>query len=127
MARAAAMRFPGILGYGPANERGRPSPTDADLPAQAVAAFFEFVEIRSGRRGDSSPADSHIRLQYDAMRYGRAGIPETWLVDVPDQTVTVYTGPAPDGYAREQVLRCGDRIVAMAIAELGFPVDDVFG
>ena len=109
MARAAAMRFPGILGYGPptSNERGRTSPTDADLPAQAVAAFFEFVEIRSGRRGDFSPADSHIRLQYDAMRYGRAGIPETWLVSVPDQTVTVYTGPAPDGYAREQVLRCG--------------------
>lgn len=62
-----------------------------------------------------------------APRYGRAGVPETWLVDVAARTVTVYTGPGPEGYARGQVLRGGDRVVAAAVAELGFPVDDIFG
>ena len=69
-------------------------------------------------------------LDYDRMekvpRYGKAGIPETWLVDVEARTVTVYTGPGPEGYAREQLLRCGDRIAAAAIAGLGFPVDEIF-
>ena len=69
-------------------------------------------------------------LHFDRMekvpRYGRAGIPETWLVDVEARTVTVYAGPGPEGYAREQVLRCGERIAATAIGALGFPVDEIF-
>ena len=74
-------------------------------------------------------ADSslHFDRSEKAPRYGRAGIPETWLVDFAARTVTVYNDPGPGGYAREQVLPCGDRIVAKAIAELGFPVDDIFG
>ena len=70
-------------------------------------------------------------LQYDrgekVPRYGKAGIPETWLVNVAARTVTVWTGPGPEGYARERVLRCGERITASAVAELDFPVDDIFG
>ena len=74
-------------------------------------------------------ADSSLR--YDRLeklpRYGRAGIPETWLVDVEARTVTVCTGPGADGYARQQVRERGDRLAATSVPELGFPVDDVFG
>ena len=70
-------------------------------------------------------------LQYDrgekVPRYCKAGIPETWVVDVDARTVTAYTSPGPEGYAHEQVLRCGERITASAVAELDFPVDDIFG
>ena len=70
-------------------------------------------------------------LQYDrgekVPRYGKAGIPETWVVDVDARTVTAYTSPGPEGYAHEQVLRCGERITASAVAELDFLVDDIFG
>ena len=73
-------------------------------------------------------ADSSLR--YDRLekvpRYGKAGIPETWLVDVEARTVTVYTGPGPGGYAREELLRCGDRIAATVVANLGLPVDEIF-
>lgn len=62
-----------------------------------------------------------------APRYGRTGIPEPWLVDVEARTVTVYTVPGPDEYARERLFRCGDRIAATAVADLDFPVDDIFG
>ena len=47
-------------------------------------------------------------------------------MDVDARTVTAYTGPGPEGYAREQVLRCGERIKASAVAELDFAVDDIF-
>ena len=74
-------------------------------------------------------ADSSLR--YDrlekAPRYGKAGIPETWLVDVDAVAVTVYTAPGPNGYARQQVRRRGDELAATSVPELGFPVDDLFG
>ena len=74
-------------------------------------------------------ADSSLR--YDRVekvpRYGQAGIPETWLVDIAAGVVNVYTGPGPDGYAGEQVLRRGDDLVATSVRDLRFPVDDVFG
>ena len=73
-------------------------------------------------------ADSSLR--YDRLqkvpRYGRAGIPETWLVDVDAVTITAYTGPCPDGYANRQVRHRGDEIVATRAPEIRFSVDDVF-
>ena len=54
-------------------------------------------------------------------------MPETWVVDVSARTVTAYTGPGPEGYARERVLRCGERITASAVAGLDFAVDEIFG
>ena len=60
-------------------------------------------------------------------RYGKAGIPATWLVDLAAQTVTVYTGPGPDGYADEQLRRRGDAIAATGVPEIGLLVDEMFG
>ena len=74
-------------------------------------------------------ADSSLR--YDrtekAPRYGRAGIPETWLVDVGAGTVTVYSEPGPEGYARQQGRRRGERIVSASVPDFDLAVDDVFG
>lgn len=74
-------------------------------------------------------ADSSLR--YDRLeklpRYGRAGIPETWLVDVEARTVTVCTGPGADGYAQQHVRRRDDTLAAPSVPDFGFPVDDVFG
>ena len=73
-------------------------------------------------------ADSSLR--YDRAekvpRYGRAGIPETWLVDVEAGTVTVYTDPGPEGYARQQVRQRGEQMVASSVPELRLAVDDLF-
>ena len=74
-------------------------------------------------------ADSSLR--YDRLekvpRYGQAGIPETWLVDVEARAVTVCTGPGAGGYAQQQVRRRGDRLAPAGVPDLGFAVDDVFG
>ena len=74
-------------------------------------------------------ADSSLR--YDRAekvpRYGRAGIPETWLVEVEAGTITVYTEPGPEGYARQQVRNRGERVVAASVPDLRLAVDDIFG
>ena len=74
-------------------------------------------------------ADSSLR--YDRAekvpRYGGAGIPETWLVEVEAGTITVYTEPGPEGYARQQVRRRGERVVASGVPDLRLAVDDIFG
>lgn len=73
-------------------------------------------------------ADSSLR--YDRVekvsRYGKAGIPGTWLVDLSAETVTVYTGPGPDGYTDEHLYRRGDTIVAAGVPEIGLQVDEMF-
>ena len=74
-------------------------------------------------------ADSSLR--YDRLekipRYGGAGVPETWLVDVAAGTVTAYTEPGPEGYAAERVLRLGDVLAAAAVPALRVPVAEIFG
>ena len=70
-------------------------------------------------------------LLYDrlekAPRYGRAGIPEMWIVDVGAKTVTVYTGPGPEGYGRERIVSGGETVTSTGVAGLRLPVDEMFG
>ena len=68
----------------------------------------------------------HDRME-KAPRYGAAGIPEAWLVDVSGEAVTVYGGPGPDGYTEEWLLRRGDEVGSVAVAGLRLPVDAIFG
>ena len=74
-------------------------------------------------------ADSSLRYDRTAKapRYARAGIPETWIVDVQAGTVTVCADPGPQGYARRQVRRRGERIAAAGVPDPGLAVDDVVG
>ena len=70
-------------------------------------------------------------LLYDqvekAPRYATAGIPEAWLVDVSGETITVYTAPGSNGYSEERLLRRGEEVASVAVAELRLPVDEIFG
>ena len=74
-------------------------------------------------------ADSSLR--YDRAekvpRYGRAGVPETWLVDVEAGTLTAYTDSGPEGYAQQQVWRQGERLNASRVPDLDLAVNDLFG
>jgi Uma2 family endonuclease len=42
--------------------------------------------------------------------YGRAGIPNYWIVNLLDRQVEVYTDPAPTGYASRQDFASGQQI-----------------
>jgi len=54
--------------------------------------------------------DQGIKLRI----YAAAGIPVYWIVNIPDDTVEVYTQPVGTGdqatYARRQILRTGDNL-----------------
>jgi Uma2 family endonuclease len=60
--------------------------------------------------------------------YARAGIPEYWVVDVPNRAVEVYTAPeAAEGrYHSLRTLRVGETLTASALPGLSLPVAELF-
>lgn len=40
--------------------------------------------------------------------YARAGVPEVWLVNIPDGRIEVYSRPSVDSYARAEIFGRGD-------------------
>jgi Uma2 family endonuclease len=59
--------------------------------------------------------------------YARAGIPEVWLVVLPDERVEVYRRPTPGGYQEVQQLGRGARVATASLPDLALPVDDLLG
>jgi len=57
--------------------------------------------------------------------YGKAGVPEMWLVDIPQRRVEVYRSPSRDGYGSVRYASPGEMVslatfpdVALQVAEL---------
>ncbi len=59
--------------------------------------------------------------------YARSGIPEVWLIDLQQETLTVYRDPTPDGYRTARVLHRGDSIAPAAFPERALAVVDLLG
>ena len=74
-------------------------------------------------------ADTSLSYDRDEKipRYGRAGIPEAWLVDVQAGTVTVFTEPHAGGYGQQRVLSRGQDIVSESVEGMRLQVDEVLG
>ncbi len=74
-------------------------------------------------------ADTSLRYDRDEKMplYGRAGIPEAWLIDVQAQTITVFTEPHAGGYGQERVVARGQEITSLAVEGLRLQVDEALG
>ena len=74
-------------------------------------------------------ADTSLSYDRDEKmpRYGRAGIPESWLVDVQSGTITVFTEPHAGGYGQQRVLSRGQGIVSESVEGMRLQVDEVLG
>ncbi len=59
--------------------------------------------------------------------YARAGIPETWLADLPGDAIERHTEPAEDGYGLVRRVRRGELLESVVLPELVIRVDDVLG
>lgn len=57
--------------------------------------------------------------------YARAGIPELWIINLPDRLVEVYREPSQSGYRRIDKLGPGERLSIQAFPDVSFSVDDV--
>ena len=74
-------------------------------------------------------ADTSLSYDRDEKMplYGRAGIPEAWLIDVQSGTITVFTEPHAGGYGQERIQSPGLDIVSQGVEGLRVRVDEVVG
>lgn len=49
-----------------------------------------------------------------AKLYARAGIPQYWVVDVPERCIEAHTDPTPDGYRHFEVYKVGTSVPSPA-------------
>jgi Uma2 family endonuclease len=108
--------------------RSRPYPDVAVLRRRADY-------YRSGKPGPADTfllievADTSLRrdrsLKFPA--YGRAGIAQTWIVDVNGEVVIAGAGPGPEGYADVAVHRRGHRLAVPAFPDVTLTVEEILG
>jgi Uma2 family endonuclease len=72
-------------------------------------------------------ADSSLNYDRDvkAHIYGRAGIPETWVLNLPGDCIERFLEPGPNGYAQHTVLRRGDKVSPVSLPDMELAVDDL--
>jgi Uma2 family endonuclease len=74
---------------------------------------------------------SDTTLEYDRKvkvpLYARAGIPETWVVNLPEECVEVFTDLAGGAYQTFNSYARGDELQSRALASLRLSVADVLG
>jgi Uma2 family endonuclease len=85
-----------------------------------------------------SPEYTHIvievadeSLDYDqnvkGRLYGRAGVPEYWLVDLGGERITVYREPMSDGYRAIRFFLRGESLSPAFAPDLVVEVDAILG
>lgn len=57
--------------------------------------------------------------------YGRAGVPEVWIVNLNELTVEVYREPNFTGYAAKTILRPGDQAKPLAFPDVAVDVAEL--
>lgn len=97
-----------------------------------------LVRVEAGHYADAHPRPADVLLIIEVAQssqafdrdikiphYARAGIRETWLVDIALQQVEIYRGPAPLGYREKSVSRRGQSIVPQAFPQEAVNVDEM--
>jgi Uma2 family endonuclease len=59
--------------------------------------------------------------------YAAAGIPETWLLDLPADRLRVYRGPEGREYRSVQILARGSTVAPMAFPDIEIAIDEILG
>lgn len=86
---------------------GHPTPED----------IFLLVEVAE----TSSEPDRRVKVPL----YARSGIPEVWLVDLEQETITAYLDPSSDGYRTAQVFRRGESLAPSAFPDRPISINDI--
>jgi Uma2 family endonuclease len=74
-------------------------------------------------------ADSSVEYDRNIKMplYARAGIPEVWLVNLPKETVEIYTEPREGDYREIQLVKRGEPLAAKSIPNLTIDSGDILG
>jgi Uma2 family endonuclease len=57
--------------------------------------------------------------------YGRAGVPEVWIVDLPGEVIEIYRDPTPSGYAHVGRVARGGAVAPAAFPHIVLSVDTI--
>jgi len=72
---------------------------------------------------------SDTTLDYDLQEklpaYGRAGIPEVWIVNLKNGTIEIYLEPHFTGYGSRAVLRASERAVPRTFPDVTIQVGEL--
>jgi Uma2 family endonuclease len=72
---------------------------------------------------------SESSLRYDRVRkqrvYARSGVPEYWIVNIPERCIETYAEPHGDSYARSARYEVGQTLRIEAFPEVEIAVSDV--
>lgn len=90
-------------GYGAAH----PTPADVLLVIEVADSSLEY--------------DRNIK----AHIYGRSGVPETWVRNLPEDCIERFTEPGPDGYAQHTIHRRGETLTPVVLPDLELAVADL--
>ena len=71
----------------------------------------------------SGPKDRRVKIPL----YARAGIRETWLIDIPGLLIEQHRNPVDGVYSERLILRPGQSIAPAAFPELVLTVSDILG
>jgi Uma2 family endonuclease len=97
----------------------KPAPDDYTSRHPRPEEVFLLIEV------------SETTLEYDRNEklpaYGRAGIPEVWILNLNDRTLEVYREPHFTGYGSVQTLRAGDTAVPLTFADAALEVSALLG
>ena len=58
--------------------------------------------------------------------YAKAGITESWIVNIPSSSLEVYREPSMDGYSKHMEVGRGASIAPLALPMVKIAVDDIF-
>ena len=86
-----------------------PTPRDALLIIEVADSSLEY--------------DRTVKL----LLYARAGIPESWIVNLLDDAIETHSEPRDGKYQASRVFHRGETIVAQTVANLALNVDEILG
>ncbi len=110
----------------PVSEYGDPEP-DLALLTRDVDQYLDEEPTPADMVLVVEASDSALRadLTAKARQYGSAGIPEYWVVDIPNRLLHVFREPVADGYATETILTPEDEVHPLAAPDAAVRVADL--
>ena len=110
----------------PLGENGEPEP-DLAVLNQSIEQFTD--EEPTEKDTVLVVEVSNTTLAYDLSRkvrqYGNVGIPEYWVIDIPNRLLHVFREPTETGYASEAILTTDDEVRPLAAPDKPVRVADL--
>ncbi len=105
---------------------GQPEP-DLSVLDRSIDQFVETepTEADTTLVVEVSNATLAFDLSNKVIQYGSVGIPEYWVVDIPNQLLHVFRQPHATGYAEETVLTTDDEVRPLAAPDSAVRVADL--